>query len=401
VSGIAGLERFGKLTRIPEPRNSSRLVLVLALAAACAGPGRGEPEARWYRDRDWNTGSERYSAWFGDARDGILYFGLSPFWTFWWESGGDPRRDLEAAGDELIGRFDLRARAFLPPLRVRAAADGARSSVWDVLVHSSGRIYYTTFFEELGWVAPDGSEGRRFAHLGRGFNELAEGPGGRVYATRYADAPERDERPEFGAVTVIEPDGALVWEARFERAADGTFTAPKSLAVDPASGEVWLNTDSFAADGGLLRHETLRLSAAGELLERRAGPEELQFVAFAPSGEGWFAEAREGWIWLSLRLPGAEELSLQLTRHESLDFVQDIKPDPAGSAVATLWSRRAFEVRVDGSGLSAREVRFDVPGDCEPPAHHSLAYTAVRWDGELYATLFCGPTVLRAPLPAE
>jgi hypothetical protein len=392
------LRALGETRRIRARRFPIGLVAAVALASACwASPERAG--SGWYRDRDWNSGSERYSAWFGDARDGVLYFGLSPFWTLWWQSGGDPRGDLEAPGDQLIGRFDLRARAFLRPLRVRSARDGARSTVWDVLAHSSGRIYYTTFYDALGWISRDGSSGQRFEHLGEGFNELAEGPAGRVYATRYADAPDRVDASRFGAVTAIEPDGALVWEARFERAADGTFTAPKSLAVDPTTGEVWLNTDTFAPDGALAHHETLRLSPQGELLERRAGPEELQFAAFAASGQGWFAEALDGWIWLRVRSPGEEERSLRLTPLGPVDFVQDVKLDADGSAVVALWSHRAFAVRATPAGLVAHELRFRVPHDCEPPAHRSLTYTAVRWNGDLYATLFCGPTVLRAPLP--
>ncbi|HXZ86426.1 MAG TPA: hypothetical protein VEI82_13165, partial [Myxococcota bacterium] len=391
--------RSGKLPPIRPTRNFFRLAALLALALACSPAARrGAPF--WYRDRDWNRGSEAYSAWFGDARDGVLYFGLSPFWTLWWQSGGDPRGDLGAAGDQLIGRFDLRAREFLPPLRARAAADGSRSGIWDVLAHSSGRIYYTTFYEQLGWIDPQSGAGECFTHLGRGFNELAEGPAGRVYATRYADAPEQPDGGSFGAVTAIEPDGALVWEARFARAPDGTFTAPKSLAVDPRSGEVWLNTDTFER-GTPARHETLRLSAQGELLERRAGPEELQFAAFSASGEGWFAELRDGWIWLRLRAPDEPERALRMTRLHALDFVQDIKPGSGASAVVALWSRRAFAVRATKTGLSAQEVRFRVPEDCAPPAHRSLLYTAVEWNGELYATLFCGPTILRAPLPAR
>ena len=99
------------------------------------------------------------------------------------------------------------------------------------------------------------------------------------------------------------------WSGRRASSAPPTAPsrAPKSLAVDPRSGEVWLNTDTFAPDGALARHETLRLSAEGELLERRAGPEELQFAAFSAAGEGWFAEARDGWIWLRLRVPGESE----------------------------------------------------------------------------------------------
>jgi len=393
---VVGARGFGKLTLIPVARKRIAIALTAALVLSCAGH-RG-PAQDWYRDRDWNSGTERYSAWFGDERGGVLYFGLSPFWTLWWASGGDPRLDLDAPGDHLIGRFDLRSRRFLEPLRARSAAEGARSSVWDVLAHSSGRIYYTTFYEELGWIASDGSDAKRFPHLGFGFNELAEGPGGRVYATRYADAPERESRPSHSAVTVIDPEGALIWETRFERAPDGSFVAPKSIAVDPTSGEVWVNTDTFSADGSLLRHETLRLSADGELLDRDAGPAELQFAAFSPAGEGWFAQAYDGWIWLRWRAPGREERALRLVPLEGADFVQDIKPASSGGAVIALWSRRAFAVRATGNGLVARALRFRVPPDCEPPDNRSLLYTAVEFHGEIFATLFCGPTVVRAAL---
>lgn len=389
--------RFGKLTPIPEPGKPSILALVGSLALGCAALRAPVPD--WYRDRDWNAGEERYSAWFGDARDGVLYFGLSPFWTLWWQSGGNPRLDLDRPGDHLIGRFDLRTRRFLEPLRPRSRADGARGSVWDVLAHSSGRIYYTTFYEQLGWIARDGSAGEHFSHLGTGFNELAEGPDGRIYVTRYADAPQAAAQPSHGAVTAIEPDGALVWEARFPRAQDGSFVAPKSIAVDPIGGQVWINTDTFDRNGSLARHETLRLSAQGELQERDAGPVELQFAAFAPGGEGWFAEARLGWIWIRRVAPGGAERSLRLARLGPTDFAQDIEPMGDGSAVVALWSHRAFRVSGAGESLVAREIRFHLPPDCEPPEHRSLTYTAVVWHRDVFATLFCGPTVLRARLP--
>ena len=123
-----------------------------------------------------NRGSEAYSAWFADARGRMLYFGLSPFWQLWWRSGGDPLGDLAQPGDHLIGRFDLERETFLAPLRVRDGGPDVRSSIWDVLVHSNGRIYYTTYFEEIGSVNPDGTDVRAFEGLGRGFNELYEGP---------------------------------------------------------------------------------------------------------------------------------------------------------------------------------------------------------------------------------
>ena len=132
------------------------------------------PTTRVYRAEPANTGTEHYSAWFGDTDGDVLYFGLSPFWELWWETGADALADLEEVGDHLIGRFDLRGEYFLPPLRVRAAEDGARSSVWDVLAHSNGRIYYTTYFEGIGSVRSDGSDARGLEPMTVGLDADAE-----------------------------------------------------------------------------------------------------------------------------------------------------------------------------------------------------------------------------------
>ena len=136
---------------------SRTLGALLVALAACGGPAQTVPTEVFRAERE-NSGTERYSAWFADTDGRILYFGLSPFWELWWARGGDARADLDETGDHLIGRFDMGAERFLEPLRVRARGPDVRSSVWDVLVHSNGRIYYTTYFEELGSVRPDGSD---------------------------------------------------------------------------------------------------------------------------------------------------------------------------------------------------------------------------------------------------
>jgi hypothetical protein len=128
----------------------------------------GPIPAPFFRSADANRGPEPYSAWFGDAGDTVLYFGTSPFWTLWWDTDGDPLGDLAEPGDHLIGRFDMAAGRFLPPLRVRSAEEGAHGSVWDVLVHSNGRIYYTTLFEEIGSVRPDGGDSGKGREGGSG-----------------------------------------------------------------------------------------------------------------------------------------------------------------------------------------------------------------------------------------
>ena len=383
---------------------SARAVGVsLLVSLACAPTGvdlLGEEKERgrpYYRAREFNDGVERYSAWFADSDGRILYFGLSPFWTLWWETGGDSRADLHEPGDHLIGRFDLARQRFLPPLRVRRSGPDSRSSVWDVLVHSNGRIYYTTYFEEMGWVSPDGTEVRHFRDIGVGFNELVEGPGGLLYVTRYSDDPFDADRQQFGSVAVLTPEGEPVREFRFP--AEGrVFTAPKSLAVDPLTGEIWLNADVFDAEGGV-SYARLRLAPDGTILERDDGPHELQFVWFDPSGTGWFAEDRGGELCLFARRGGDDVASFPLGPRGSLDFVQDLKPFGERGVVAGLWSGRVFVASLEEDGPSLSSVRFQRPSECVPPSGRSLLYTATVYGHRVYATLFCGATVLGAPLP--
>ena len=336
-----------------------------------------------------NRGAEPYSAWFGDARAGILYFGLSPFWTLWWRTGGDPRADLAQPGDLLIGRFDLEAERFLTPLRVGGIESRARASVWDVLAHSNGRIYFTTYFERVGSVAADGSDLRVFSGIGTGFNELWEGPGGHVYVTRYSDAPRDVAAQRYGAVVELTEEGSLVREIRFEKSA-GSFTAPKSVAVDPVSGEIWLNTDTFQEDGGLL-YETLRLASDGRVLERQLAPPELQFMSFDREGRGWFAELVDGDFRLRIEERG-RRTHIPLGRREGVDFVQDIKFSAEGHAAIAFWSGRVTLVRRAARGYAWWDLELPRPRECE----RFLVYTAVPYADRVYATLYCGATIVRA-----
>jgi hypothetical protein len=373
----------------------SRLLSALLLAlAACARPAETVP-TRAYRAERANTGAERYSAWFADTDGRVLYFGLSPFWELWWRSDGDALADLEEPGDHLIGRFDLEAERFLEPLRVRRGSPEARSSVWDVLVHSNGRIYYTTYFEEMGSVRPDGTDVRHFDGIGIGFNELVEGPDGNIYVTRYSDAPAHPSRRSYGSVAVLAPDGALLREHRLAGEA-GAFVAPKSLAVEPRAGEIWLNTDTFQPDGSVA-HEWIRLSARGEVLERGAGSPELLFVAFDPGGRGWFAEDASGELRLRIRENGVWTHALSLGPRAPLDFVQDIRFTREGALLA-LWSGRVISVEPAGAGFRVADLRLELPADCAGPERRSLLYAAVPHRESIYATLFCGPTVLRTRL---
>jgi cyclohexadienyl dehydratase len=388
-----GPERLALLEPYLEPGEVGLLRRRLLALRRSAPPA----PTRAFRDEGWNSGRERYSAWFADSDGRVLYFGLSPFWELWWERDGDPTADLEEPGDHLIGRFDLEASRFLPPLRVRSAGPDARGSVWDVLAHSNGRVYYTTYFEEIGWVAADGSEVRWLDGLGRGFNELAEGPDGSVYVTRYSDAPRAPERRAYGAVVVLTPDGELVREIRLEPEG-GAFTAPKSIAVDPGSREIWINTDTFPATGAE-EHEALRIAPDGRVLERRAGPPELQFVHFDARGRGWFAEVAEAELSLRVTEAGSTARELELGPLAPLDFVQDIRSTPQGGAVLALWSGRVWLVEPAGDAFLCADLQLELPDDCVPPQGRSILYTALVHGEFVFATLACGPTVLRAPLP--
>jgi hypothetical protein len=362
----------------------------LLLVGACA---LWAPDTAEFRMERANRGAERYSAWFGDSDGRILYFGLSPFWELYWRSGGDATRDLVQPGDQLIGRFDLATETFLAPLRVREMQPEVRSTVWDVLVHSNGRVYFTTLYEEMGSVAADGSDVRRFDDLGVGFNELDEGPDGNVYVTRYQSRPVGRTASSYGAVTVLTPEGELVRETRLA-SRDATQTAPKSIAVDPRSGEVWINTDTFRSGTGVY-HETLRISGQGELLSREVPRAELLFPAFDQEGRGWFAE-RTGRT-LTVRVTDGEALvaSASLGPLALWDFVQDIKFAKDGTAALATWTGRVHLLRIEGGSLRRRDARFHMPADCFPARSAGLLYTAILHESRVYATAFCGASILR------
>ena len=378
------------------------LLLGLLVSACADEPGRPTtspyyPPTTVYRMERANRGTEAYSAWFGDSDGRVLYFGLSPFWELWWRTDGDARADLAEPGDLLIGRFDLDRQSFLPPLHVRGLTDDPHSSVWDVLVHSNGRIYYTTYFEGMGSVSSDGTDVKVFAHLGTGLNELYEGPRGNIYVTRYSNTPRRVELQNYGGVAELTPEGALVREIRFLRD-DERFTAPKSVAVDPGSGEIWVNTDTFWVDGSV-RHETIHLAPDGSEISREDAPPELHFVNFGPGGRGYFAESVDGVFRLRVTQGGRELAVVPLGPRGALDFIQDIHFTPRGDAILAYWSGRVTVVRREGSEFRPQEILLTPPDDCLPPQRESLLYSAVAHRGRVYATLHCGATVLSAPLP--
>jgi hypothetical protein len=92
---------------------------------------------------------------------------------------------------------------------------------------------------------------------------------------------------------------------------------------------------------------------------------------------------------------------LDLGPRAPVDFAQDIHFAPDGSAAIAFWSGRVELVRESDGRIEHARLDLDTPGDCRPPAGRSLVYSAFVTDRAVYATLYCGATILRAPLPAD
>lgn len=368
------------------------LAALAALLLACATAPPSGPESRVLRGPELVFGDERYSAWFADERDGVVYFGLSPFWTELWRTG-DPAADQRHSGPHLIGRFDLASESFLPPLVARAEAPDVRSSVWDVLAHPNGWVYYTTFFEEMGRVRPETGEVERFAEAGLGLNELALGPNGDVYVTRYG-GEGRD-----GALVVLSQAGKILRELPLH-ARDGAFTAAKSVAVAPKSGVVFVNADVLRAGSPV---EYARFVVRPDLATvhgLRDAPE-LLFIAFDGSGRSAAVEDAGGTLRLEIGDDDRAGPSTDLGPRVPGDFAQDIHFAADGTAVIAFWSGRIELVRERAGRLERASLQLEKPADCGPPPGRSLVYSAFVSDGAVYATLYCGVAILRAPLPKE
>ena len=368
------------------------------LSVGCAwGPPRALGPAV-FRAPELSQGGERYSAWFADEQAGVVYFGLSPFWTALWATG-DPKADLRVPGAHLIGRFDLASESFLPPLVARAAGPDVRASVWDVLAHPNGWVYYTTFYEEMGRVRPATGEVEYFPALGRGLNELALGPEGQIYVTRYGSGLDAPERAGDGGLVVVSEDGRKLRETTLH-ARDGAVTAVKSVAVDPRSGRAFVNADVLREKGDV---EFARFVIEPDLESVFVLTEtpELLFVAFDRSGRGILVEDADGRLRLSIADGERQLASVDLGARAPADFAQDIHFAPDGTAAIAFWSGRVELVREREGRLEHARIDLDKPGDCGPPAGRSLVYSAFVAARAVYATLYCGATILRGPLPAD
>jgi hypothetical protein len=336
---------------------------------------------------------ERYCAWYGDARAGVLYFGESAFWNAMRAAGGDPAADLREPGPQLVGRFDLARERFLPPLATGARA--SRAGTWDVLAHPNGRVYFTTFYESAGYVDPATGASRRFESAGTGLNELALGPDSRtLLATRYtAD----------GSVVVLDADGTVTAEHPLARPDPRVRVAPKSLAFDPVRREVWVNTDLVPAaetrpalEGVGVGHDARVLDfATGRELRRFAEPE-LQFMRFEPDGRGLFVWQAGTRLALRVVEPGraegpdsGREIPLDDAFPAQHDFVQDLSVGPDGRVLATRWSGAVHVVSPSGEVRTAQLPRL-APG--------GLYYAAVAVGDRLCATYCADVEVVCAPL---
>jgi hypothetical protein len=335
---------------------------------------------------------ERYCAWYGNARGGVLYFGESPFWSDLRSAPGDAAADLREPGPQVVGRFDLARELLLGALPT--GAPNPRAGTWDVLAHPNGRVYFTTFFESAGYVDPATGASRRFDAAGTGLNELALGPAGTILASRYAAE---------GSIVVLDPDGAVLAEHRL--APDpGRQVAPKSLSFDPVRREIWVNTDLLPAsatqpepEGTGVGHDARVVDfATGRELRRFAEPE-LQFMHFEPDGVGLFAWLRGSVLALRVVEPAGalgpesgREIVLDDAFPAQHDFVQDLSVAADGRVLATRWSGAVHVVSPAGEVRTAHLPRL---------ANGGLYYTAVASDGRLCATYCADVTIVCAPLP--
>jgi hypothetical protein len=327
-------------------------------------------------------GPERLCAWYGDARDGVLYFGESAFWSAE-RAHGDPLADRLAPGPRRIGRFDLAALGLAVPLD--AGPGQQATGVWDVLAHANGRVYFTTWFDSMGWVDARTGAVHRLDGLGARLNEIAPGPGESLLVSRYGS--DGDE-PGPGSILVASLDGERLAELPLAEPA-GYRVAPKTVAFDPSRNEIWATTDLFPLDGGPIRHDAYVLDPSGREKRRIESPE-VQFVAFGADGTGLIAEVDGARLELRIRTPGAPDRVLLADEAfpTGLDFVQDIHFAPDGRAVVTRWSGILHLFEPPGSLARLALPKLDPPG---------LYYSGVLAGDRVCAT-HCGDvTVVCAP----
>jgi len=367
-------------------------VLSVGCWLACATPAPAPPPSV-YRAPD-PSAAERYCAWYGAEEDDVLYFGEAAFWSSYRRAGGDPRADLAAAGPRRIGRFDLEARRLLTPFDV--GAPESRSGVWDVLP-LDGRVYFTTYFEDAGFVELSDGSVTILADT-RSWNEVSRGPAGRLLVSRYGDATGGG-----GAVLEVSRDGEVLAEHRLE-APEGVTLAAKSPAWDPVANEIWVTTDRLPLpaagdDSAAFPRPTLVLDRSSGAEVARIGtaerPIEIQFVRFEIDGRGYLSVSEGGELSLVMLSPESDRRHWTTARRvllddhfaAALDFAQDIQPGPDGSVIVTRWSGAVHRVEADG-----RVRTWSLP-----QADGSLYYTAVATGDGVCATRCGDVEVVCAP----
>jgi hypothetical protein len=358
--------------------------------AACAAPrpGSAPPAAEIATEAqaEGAAPAERSCAWYGDARDSVLYFGESAFWAAA-RAHGDPLADRLVPGPRRIGRFDLSRRRLLAPLD--AGPGDAPTGVWDVLAHANGRVYFTTWFDAMGWVDPATGEVRRLDGLGKGLNEIAQGPAGTLLVSRYGNP---DEAAGGGSVVIADLEGARVAELPLAAPA-GYRAAPKTVAFDRVRDEIWATTDLFPLSGGPIRHDAYVLDRAGREKRRIERPE-VQFVAFGPDGTGLLAEVEGARLDLRVRPPAGPDrvLAADAAFASRSDFVQDVHFAPDGRAVMTRWSGVVHVFDPPDSLATLRLPRLEPGG---------LYYSGVLAGERICATHCGGLTVVCVPADPE
>ena len=333
------------------------------------------------------SADERYCAWYG-ARgpDDVLYFGQAAFWSSKARANGDPSADLQRIGPQLIGRFDLAAEKWLPPLDVGEA--GSRSGVWDVIVGDDGEVYFTTFFEEAGSVNPSTGRVRRLA-LGGALNELGEGPAGTIVASRYGSSDQGGDVIAFDRAGHTVRRWSLV-------SPPGYHIAPKTPLWDDPRQELWVTADQLPNSqhpGTQPRQDANAVDARGDA-RLVAEPPELMFLAKREDGTVYHVESEGSALRLHVIPPPGRGEPRQIPLDDAfaadVDFAQDVQIAPDGSVVVTRWSGVVHVLYPDGRLRSVALPRSDPSG---------LYYTAVLREDRLCATYCADVAVVCADAP--
>jgi hypothetical protein len=336
----------------------------------------------FFKGPQTNSGKESYESWFGDSNGRVLYFGESYWWRGYLETN-DALGNCKEKGNLLIGRFDTSAERFLPPLKIGKGKD----EIWDILVHSNGKIYWTSFTEGIGYVSSDGRKVIKFKKAGVGFNELWEGPRGNIWVTRYA-CEDRKGRKD-GSVVMLDQKGEILKE--FQVHEEGFITSPKSLAVNPLNGEIIVNSDQFPINGSEdYKHHSFILSPSREVL-KIIRDYEIMFMSYDNLGRGWFVEKVNETLRVKISFPNGKAKIIYLDSFSPFDFIQDIKHG-GNLTVATAWSGRVylFEEK-EPSIFEVSKYQID-----RPISPGKIAYTTIiSENGNLYGTFNDGILVFK------